>query len=309
MFGLPFRRSRRKASAASATTRIEVASRLQYTVRTRTAFLLRIEAADNAHQDIVEESFETEPALTLERAARGPSGNRLVRLVAEPGPLVVRYRAIVGLAPEVKAPAGLDEGDFSKLPVGTLVYLNPSRYCESDRLAALAWTEFGTLAPGYGRVSAVVDWVHDRLSYVPGSTGPSTTACDVIDSRRGVCRDYAHVTIALCRALGIPARYVSGYAVDLQPPDFHGFCEVWLGRGWYLFDATRLAPLSGLVRIGTGRDAADVSFATIVGSADSYAPLVSAMRVGGEGVAGEGAAGEGVPAGTAGVSERAIGTD
>ncbi len=282
MLRLPFRRSRRKPSPAAPTgkgTRIEVASTLEYAVHARTAFLLRIGVADNAHQDILEESLETEPALTLERAARGPSGNRLVRLVAEAGPLTVRYRALVALTPEVRAPKRLDEGDFASLPVGVLVYLNPSRYCESDRLADLAWREFGQLSPGYSRVEAIVDWVHARLRYVPGSTGPSTTACDVLDTGEGVCRDYAHVTIALCRALGIPARYVAGYAVDLQPPDFHGFCEVRLGKGWYLFDATKLAPLSGLVRIGTGRDAADVSFATLVGSADSYAPQVSAVRV------------------------------
>ena len=278
MFRLPFRRSRRRASAAADAARVEVASTLEYRVRARTAFLFRIEVADNAQQGILEESFETDPPLALERAARGPSGGRLVRLVAEPGPLAVRYRALVALAPERGAPDELVESDFADLPVGVLVYLNPSRYCESDRLAELAWTEFGQLAPGFGRVSAIVDWVHGRLSYAPGSTGPSTTACDVLDTGRGVCRDYAHVTIALCRALGIPARYVAGYAVELVPPDFHGFCEVWLGTGWYLFDATKLAPLSGLVRIGTGRDAADVSFATIVGSAESSAPRVSAVR-------------------------------
>ena len=281
MFALPFRRSRRKASSAAA-ARIEVASTLEYAVRARTAFLLRVEVADNAQQEILEESLETEPPLALERAARGPSGGRVARLVAEPGPLVVRYRALVALAPEGKAPKGLGESDFADLPFAVLVYLNPSRYCESDRLAGLAWREFGALAPGFERVSAIADWVHERLSYVPGSTGPSTTACDVLDTRRGVCRDYAHVTIALCRALGIPARYVAGYAVNLVPPDFHGFCEVWLGRNWYLFDATRLAPLSGLVRIGTGRDAADASFATFVGSAQSWAPRVSAVRADGE---------------------------
>ena len=276
----------RKASASAVATRIEVASSLRYAVRARTAFLFRIEVADNPQQEILEESFETDPPLALERAARGPSGGRLVRLVAEPGPLVVRYRALVALAPERKSSRRPGESGFADLPVGVLVYLNPSRYCESDRLANLAWREFGALAPGFDRVSAVADWVHDRLSYVPGSTGPSTTACDVLDTRRGVCRDYAHVMIALCRALGVPARYVAGYAVNLVPPDFHGFCEVWLGRGWYLFDATKLAPLAGLVRIGTGRDAADASFATFVGSVDSWAPRVSAVRADGEGAAG-----------------------
>jgi len=161
-----------------------------------------------------------------------------------------------------------------------LPYLNPSRYCESDRLAKFAYDEFGSLDPGYARVSAIVEWVHRHLDYVPGSTGPSTTACDVLVGRAGVCRDYAHLTISLCRGLGIPARYLAGYAVDLQPPDFHGFCEVWLGDRWYLVDATRLAPVAGFVRIGTGRDASDASFSTIIGSANPVGvPQVVATRV------------------------------
>ena len=114
---------------------------------------------------------------------------------------------------------------------------------------------------------AICDWINGKLVYTLGSTGPTTTACDVLLQRTGVCRDYAHVGISLCRALGIPARYVSGYAVDLQPPDFHGFFEAFLGTRWFLFDATKLAPVDGLVRIGTGRDAADVAFATLIGEA------------------------------------------
>jgi transglutaminase-like putative cysteine protease len=116
-------------------------------------------------------------------------------------------------------------------------------------------------------VTAICDWIYSNINYQPGSTGESTTACDVLIQRIGVCRDYANVGIALCRALCIPARYVSGYAIALQPPDFHGFFEAYLGSRWYLFDATRMAPIEGFVRIATGRDAADASFATIIGEA------------------------------------------
>jgi len=152
-----------------------------------------------------------------------------------------------------------------------LAYLNPSRYCESDKLFRFAGEEFGHLLPGYSRVTAICNWTFEHLTYTPGSTGPTTTACDVLLQRTGVCRDYAHVAISLCRAMGVPARYVSGYAVNLQPPDFHGFFEAYLDGRWYLFDATRLAPVGGFVRIGTGRDAADVAFATIRGDAQSTA--------------------------------------
>ena len=259
--------------------RIETRSTLRYTVRTPTTFLFQIAVAANEHQRIVEESLETEPALELEAFEIGGEGNRMHRAIVEPGPLEVRYRAIVELDQDVAEPARLAQATQAELPAEALPYLNPSRYCESDRLMKFAWDRFGDIDPGHGRVAAVVDWVHDHLDYVPGSTGATTTACDVLVQGAGVCRDYAHLTISLCRALGLPARYVAGYAVDLEPPDFHGFCEVWLGDAWYLFDATRLAPVSGFVRIGTGRDAADASFATIVGSAGSEPPTVSAARV------------------------------
>ena len=107
----------------------------------------------------------------------------------------------------------------------------------------------------------------EQLDYTPGSTNAFTTAADVLLQRTGVCRDYAHLAITLCRGIGIPARYVAGYALDLQPPDFHGYMEAFLDGKWYLFDPTRLTSILGLVRIGSGRDAADVSVATITGNA------------------------------------------
>src|SRR4029077_16027786 len=181
--------------------------------------------------------------------------------------------------PEVDSPPQIPEAKHPELPEEVLPYLNPSRYCESDRLSAFAMAEFGRLDRGYLRVDAIRDWTHEHLRYQSGSTNTSTTACDVLIQRTGVCRDYAHLAIALCRALCIPARYVSGYAVALEPPDFHGFFEAYLGDRWYLFDATRLAPVEGLVRIGMGRDAADVPFATIIGAATLEKKIVSAQEL------------------------------
>lgn len=270
--------------------RIETRSTLRYTVQSPTTFLFQVAVVENEHQRIVEESLETDPGVEMELCRVGLLGNRLQRCVVQPGPFELRYRALVELDQGHGDPANLPESRYADLPADVLAYLNPSRYCESDRLLKFAWDAFGALQSGYGRVAAIVDWVHDHLDYVPGSTGPSTTACDVLVQCAGVCRDYAHLSIALCRAIGVPARYVAGYAVDLQPPDFHGFCEVWLGDAWYLFDATRLAPVSGFVRIGTGRDAADASFATIIGSATSTAPEVWAGRADGD-------EGDGAPAG------------
>jgi transglutaminase-like putative cysteine protease len=129
----------------------------------------------------------------------------------------------------------------------------------------LAQDEFGELEPGYSRVQAICDWIYDKVTYLSGSTDASTSAYDIATQRAGVCRDFAHLGIAFCRALNIPARFVSAYAYQLEPPDFHACFEAYLGNNWYLFDATCLAPVEGLVRIGTGRDAADVSFATVFG--------------------------------------------
>ncbi|GAA5505858.1 hypothetical protein Rcae01_01306 [Novipirellula caenicola] len=246
--------------------RVDVGSDLVYEVRSPSTFLLQITAATTAHQSVVSEKLTFDPELSVEQYCVGDGGNRMHRIVVDPCQLTVKYRATVELSPEVDRSTEVNESNVSEMPPDVLTYLNPSRYCESDLLLRFAFEEFGSLERGFGRVQAVCDWVNHHLDYTPGSTNATTTAADVLVQRTGVCRDYAHLTIALCRGIGIPARYVAGYAVDLQPPDFHGFVEAYLGGQWYLFDPTRLAPISGLVRIGVGRDAADVSIATITGN-------------------------------------------
>lgn len=248
---------------------IAVGSELKYAVHEPTVLLLNLSVAKNQFQQIASESLEVLPYHPVDECAVGPLGNRLVRLNAGVGDLTIRYQATVNLMSNVFDSSGVEETAYEQLPADVLAFLNPSRYCESDKLFRFAAEEFGDLLPGYSRVTAVCNWTYEHLSYTPGSTGPTTTACDVLLQRTGVCRDYAHVAISLCRALGIPARYVSGYAVNLQPPDFHGFFEAYLSGRWFLFDATRLAPVGGFVRIGTGRDAADAAFATVRGQLES----------------------------------------
>ena len=248
---------------------INIGSELSYQINAPTSFLFQVAATQDRFQFISDESLTVSPDTDVQTCSTGLLGNRMHRLLAVPGQLIVRYLATVSLEHYQAPVTGLDEVQHARLPADVLPFLNPSRYCESDKLMQFAWEEFGAMPAGYTRVQHITEWVHDYLSYTPGSTGPTTTACDVILQRQGVCRDYAHVAIALCRSLGIPARYVAGYAVDLQPPDFHSFFEAYLNNSWFLFDATQLAPVSGFVRIGTGRDAADVSFATLLGSAFS----------------------------------------
>ncbi|MGB5831720.1 MAG: transglutaminase family protein [Thiohalocapsa sp.] len=255
-----------RAMINSAQTKIHVGCELSYHVRQTTTFLLKIAAASTAHQGIVSEELNVTPGLPPEHCQVGVEGNRLQRLVVEPCQLEIRYHATVNLEPEINQPGDLRELDAGQMPPDVLTYLNPSRYCESDVLGRFAFEEFGELPRGYSRVRAICDWVFEHLDYTLGSTGSTTTAADVLLQREGVCRDYAHLMITLCRGAGIPARYVSGYAVNLQPPDFHGFVEAFLDGHWYLFDPTRLASTDALVHIGIGRDAADVAFATLTGS-------------------------------------------
>lgn len=248
-------------------TKIRVGSELLYDVRQPTTFLFKILAGWTDHQFVADENIQLTPQLHVENSQVGMEGNRMQRVFVQPCQLSLQYQATVELTPEVHQASDVAETNVSEMPPEVLTYMNPSRYCESDVLGRFAFEEFGSLQRGFGRVQAICDWVYEHLDYSPGSTGPTTTAADVLLQRTGVCRDYAHLMITLCRGVGIPARYVSGYAVNLQPPDYHGFVETFLGGGWYLFDPTRLASTSGLVRIGVGRDAADVAFATLTGSA------------------------------------------
>ncbi|MCA9138909.1 MAG: transglutaminase family protein [Planctomycetales bacterium] len=248
-------------------TQIRFGSSLTYIVNQPTVFLFKIVAGWTPHQKVENESLTFDPLIEPETCQVGHDGNRIHRVVVQPCELNVNYQATVELTYAKDDPSSVQECPVAELPAEALVYMNPSRYCESDLLARFAIEEFGSLAQGYVRVQAICDWVYDHLDYTPGSTNTMTTAADVLLQRTGVCRDFAHLAIALCRGIGIPARYLSGYAANLQPPDFHGFMEAFLGDQWYLFDPTRLSSTDGLVRIGVGRDAADVAFATLTGSA------------------------------------------
>ncbi len=207
------------------------------------------------------------------------SGNRLLRLSAAPGRLLVRYAATVDVAHYMAEPRHVVSGPINDLPAETLPFLRPSRYCQADRLQQLAWREFGHLAPGYAQADAVCKWVRSHVEFRVGTSDIKTSALDTLEHGVGVCRDFAHVTISLLRGLNYPARFVTGvdYGADeaLGPPDFHAYVEAYIGDRWWLFDPTGISLLTGLIRIGTGRDAADVSFATMFGDVRGSAPRVA----------------------------------
>lgn len=192
------------------------------------------------------------------------NGNRMHRFDAAPGFVWITYKAQVE-----HRPADLDEPmveyRISDVPDELLRWLAPTRFCEVDKLGNFAIATFGQLPPGRARVQGVVDWVRSNIAYRVGSSGATTTAHDVLEQRAGVCRDFAHLSITLCRALNIPARLVVGYVIFDEPPqDFHAIFEVWLGR-WIAFDPSGLAPTQRFVRVGVGSDAKDVAFATMFG--------------------------------------------
>ena len=255
------------------TTLIDLA--LEYDVASPAHFLFNIEAAFHEGQRVVEERLTITPSVKVRHHADEDNGNRnsnsnrnsnrFFRLDAPKGRLSVNYHATVEINP-VPVPLHLDESPVSQVPDDVLRYLLPSRYCESDIMSRAAQQLFGRLPSGLSRVRAVEQWIHDSIYYLPGFSNSTTTAQEVFVQRAGVCRDFAHLGITLCRALNIPARLVVGYVHFADPPeDFHAVFEAWLDGRWVLFDATRMAPIERLVRIGTGRDAKDVAFATIFG--------------------------------------------
>jgi len=200
-------------------------------------------------------------------------GNLCDRLTLPTGNSTLRYDALV------EVPAIFDEVDkeagqvpVEVLPDDTLMFLLPSRFCLSDLLSENAWGLFGSTPTGWSRVQAVSDWVHENVTYGVGASNPSTTALDVWETRRGVCRDFAHLGITLCRALNIPARYVSGYIPDIavpaagEPMDFCSWFEVYLDGRWWTVDPRNNVPRMGRVGIGRGRDALDVAMVTTYGA-------------------------------------------
>ncbi|HEX6013107.1 MAG TPA: transglutaminase family protein [Geminicoccaceae bacterium] len=247
--------------------KFSVGCELGYQVDAPSSFVLNIQPTRLEQQRILRELLVLTPDLPVESHVAPESGNRLVRFQAPACDLTVRYDAEVDLEVQRQDPATVAEIPPAELPFEVLPHLNPSRYCQSDRLPRAAQADFGGLEPGHGRVTAVCNWIYKQVEYRRGTSDVHTSACDTLVDRAGVCRDFAHLGIALCRALGIPARFASCYAWRLDPPDFHAVFEAYLGGRWWLFDPTRQAALDGLVRIGVGRDASEVAFSTIYGAA------------------------------------------
>jgi len=246
-------------------------------------FVFNVHAARTPRQILSAERLVLNPAVASQAYTDTVTGNRYLRVHATDGSLALSYAVTVDLLHRRADPTQLAEIPVGRLPPEVLGYLYPSRYCQSDRLLTLASNTFGSLRPGHARVQAIRDWVQSHVRFTSHSSNSNTSALDTLIDRVGVCRDFAHLMIALCRAMNIPARYATGtdYGADpaLGPPDFQAYVEVFLGDGWYIFDPSGTAIPMGFVRFGTGRDAADVAFATIFGSVTAHRPTVRALAV------------------------------
>jgi len=264
--------------------RIELQIDLQYEIDGGGAdFVFNIHAAQTQSQRVVAENLTLSQSLPLRMYTTPVTGNRYMQVHAAPGALNLRYTATIDLMHHFANPAEIAEVPVQGMPPEVIEYIYPSRYCESDRLIKLANNEFGRLPQGYSRVQAIQDWVKRHVTFTLNSTNTNTSAADTLIERVGVCRDFAHLMIALCRALNIPARFATGtdYGADptLGPSDFQAYVEVYLGYRWYIFDPSGTGIPMGFVRFGTGRDAADVSFATVFGGVRTHAAVIRAIAV------------------------------
>lgn len=249
--------------------KFSVNSSLSYAVSDTTTFIFNIQALNTMSQMVQEEELKIDPPMDIEEYKAYDVNCRFIRLkVYDPINFTISYKAIVEMNYTI-----LDNHNSSNLvPVVEFdsyiaSFLYPSRYCQSDKLMNFSFKKFGHINTVYEKVLSITDWIYSNIEYVLGSTNAQTSVMDTLIERVGVCRDFAHLGIALCRALSIPARYFTGYAYQLSPQDFHACFEAYIDGNWIVFDPTKLAPLNGLVKITNGRDAADSAVASIFGAA------------------------------------------
>jgi transglutaminase-like putative cysteine protease len=257
--------------------RLKVEATLTYLLAEPADVLLAIEAAPTEEQHLIDDKLTVRSAEPL-RTVPGDDGVGRRTWVYAEGQFHAEYCGTFDVERQVEPLDGLPATPRRSLPADVIPYLWPSRFCESDRFVSFVAREFGHLDEG-SRVAAMARWIRENIDYRIGASNEKTSAVDTFIAREGVCRDYSHVMAAFTRAAGIPARLVSAYAWQLDPPDFHAVVDVWLDGRWRLVDASGLAPTEGLVRIAVGRDATDISFMTIFGSAQFVEQAVRVTRL------------------------------
>lgn len=257
--------------------RLSIEAELDYKTEGERTVLLQIEAAENvADQTIIDGSLEIVDCVSHVRVPADEAvGNRSWIRIRDR--LTCVYRATVEMRRPGAELASLAQVPMHELPGEQVKFLLPSRFCPSDKFGTFVENEFSGLEGG-ARMAAMRDWIEKNLQYVRGSSDGETTVVDTFIKRQGICRDYAHLMVTLARASNIPARAVSVYAPDVEPPDFHAVAEVYLDGAWHLVDATGMASPDTMVRVGVGRDAADIAFLSIYGPNELVSQTVRVAR-------------------------------
>lgn len=246
--------------------KFKISSELTYDVLEPTTYIFNIQAIQTLHQNILEESIVISPNLVYDAFTLNDTGTRFLKLQVNYGTFTIAYDAIVDVTEKIIDEKSLfQQTSILQLDNEVLPYLSPSRHCESDKLLKFAQKEFGHYPIEYEKVQAINQWIFNNIDYVGGTTDSSTSACDTIISKQGVCKDFAHLGIALCRALDIPARYLTSYAANLFPPDIHACFEAYIAHQWIIFDATQLSKNNELVKIAHGKDASEVAVLSYFG--------------------------------------------
>lgn len=231
---------------------------LSFYIAVPTPFILMLRPRSNAQQWVAREEYKISPHVLVYEHTDGYS-NLYQRLIAPEGQFSIRTSAEVKVVDQLDEAPGAPFVEIQNLPDQVLSYLLPSRYCESDRFNEMAIEITNGELPGYDQVARIEKWLCERILYTPGESNFAISAVEVNQRQSGVCRDLAHLGIALCRSLSIPARLVVGYLYNLKPMDLHAWFEAYVGDRWYTFDAVHQGARAGYVAVGYGRDAADVA--------------------------------------------------
>ncbi|WP_181304617.1 transglutaminase family protein [Rufibacter sp. XAAS-G3-1] len=247
--------------------KLAVTVKMRYDIISSSSVILSILPFKSNKQKVWDEAFQAVPGVTMQEV-QAAAGEKRMKIIDVPdaGDITFAFSAKVENEIQAIPSEQLVDVAIPLMPAPVLRYLPPSRYCQSDRLYKFAHHKFGHIPHAFDKVMAVRDWVHENVEYSGGRTNSHTSAFDTITEQVGVCRDFAHLGVALCRALTIPARYFTGYSYQLQPADFHACFEAYLGGHWVLFDATKMVPLNGMAKIATGTDAAETAFASTFGN-------------------------------------------
>ena len=243
---------------------LQTSCSLEFNAPVETPFILMLRPRSGAQQWVAREQYFLLPSVPAVEFT-DQFGNLCQRLVSPAGPFSIRTAADIQAADTVDAAPGAPFVEVNQLPAETLPFLLPSRYCESDRFSEMASSIVAGWAPGYDQCTAIVNYIRETVQYMPGAGQQIISAAEVNDRSQAVCRDMAHLGIALCRALSIPARMVVGYLEKLQPMDLHAWFEAYVGGRWYTFDPTQHGLDGGRVAIAYGRDATDVAIYTQFG--------------------------------------------